>query len=139
MQKEANLERYLRFVLILNGLGDIVLGIFMLFLPGQLAGILGFNLTHEIRYLVGGWGTASLAFGVMRLFAGTNSHPEVRWFVAAFGLFEGVVLTLFGIGVSILTSLKFRQVSLSTLFALAFALAYGAACLWRRASNRQRI
>ena len=136
MQKTAGVERYLRSVLIVNGIGDIVLGAFMLFLTGLLARIVNFSLTEELRYAVGGWGTASASFGVMRLVAGMNARTEIRWFVAAFGLFEGVLLAVFGLAVMALTPLTFLQVSLSTLFALAFAVAYGTAFLLRRASCR---
>jgi len=136
MKKTIGLEGYLRAILIINGIGDIGLGAFMLFLPGELARMVSFDLTGEIIYLVGGWGTASMSFGVMRLIAGMNSQPEIRWFVAAFGLFEGALLAVFGLAVMALTPLTFHQVSLSTLFALFFAVAYGAAFLRRRKSNR---
>jgi hypothetical protein len=136
MKKTIGLEGSLRAILIINGIGDIVLGALMILMPGQLARMLNFSLNGEIVYLTGGWGTASMSFGVMRLFAGTGARPEVRWFVAAFGLFEGVLLASFGLGVMALTPLTFQQVSLSSLFALAFALAYGIAFLWRGRSNR---
>jgi ABC-type transport system involved in cytochrome c biogenesis permease subunit len=134
MDKKPDAERFLRVVLIINGIGDIGLGAFMLFLPGQLARMVNFDLTGEMIYLVGGWGTASMSFGVMRLFAGIGARPEIRWFVAAFGLFEGTLLTVFGLAVMALTPLTFSQVSLSTLFALFFAVAYGLAFLWRGTS-----
>ncbi|HUT08479.1 MAG TPA: hypothetical protein VMY15_06515, partial [Candidatus Latescibacteria bacterium] len=70
MDKTSGAERFLRVVLIINGIGDIGLGAFMLFLPGELARMVNFDLTGEMIYLVGGWGTASMSFGVMRLFAG---------------------------------------------------------------------
>jgi hypothetical protein len=139
MDTTMGLERYLRAVLVINGIGDVILGALMILLPGQLARLLNFPLTDEIVYLTGGWGTASVSFGVMRLFAGLQSRTEVRWFVAAFGLFEGVLLALFGLAVMALTPLEFYQVSLSTLFALSFAVAYGAAFLWRRRSNRPGV
>jgi hypothetical protein len=136
MENESAVERYLRTVLVINGIGDVMLGALMILLPGQLARILNFSLNEEIVYLTGGWGTASVSFGVMRLFAGIGARPEVRWFVAAFGLFEGVLLAMFGLAVVALTPLAFFQVSLSTLFAGFFTIAYGAAFLWRRRSNR---
>jgi hypothetical protein len=136
MENRSAVGRYLRTVLVINGIGDIALGALMILLPGQLARMLNFNLNEEIVYLTGGWGTASMSFGVMRLFAGIGARPEVRWFVAAFGLFEGVLLASFGLAVMALTPLTFQQVSLSSLFALAFALAYGIAFLWRGRSSR---
>jgi hypothetical protein len=134
MQKTIGVERYLRSALIINGVGDLILAAFMLFLPGLLARMMNFDLTDELIYLAGGWGTASVTFGAMRLIAGISVRQDVRWFVAALGLIEGVLLALFGLVVMVLTPLTFLQVSLSTLFALGFAIVYGVAFLCRRMS-----
>jgi formate hydrogenlyase subunit 3/multisubunit Na+/H+ antiporter MnhD subunit len=84
MENKSAVERYVRAVLMINGIGDIVLGALMILLPGQVARMLNFSLNEEIVYLTGGWGTASMSFGAMRFFAGMSARPEVRWFVAAF-------------------------------------------------------
>ena len=131
MQRLTGIERYLRWVLVSNGLGDILVGLALILLPGRLARMLGFETTDVIAYLSGGWGVAALSFGALRLFAGMSAHRETRWFVAVFGAVEGAILTAFGLAIMVTTPLSFFQVSLSTLFALAFGLAYGAAFLWQ--------
>ena len=134
MEKQGP-DRFLRIVLIANGIGDIALAVLMLFLPGLLARTLGLGLTDDLRYVAGGWGTAAAAFGTLRVCAGMISRAEIGWFVAAFGIFEGALLGAFGLVVPWVTSLTFGQVWLSTVFALVFAAAYGGAFLWRRASS----
>jgi hypothetical protein len=134
MMEKQGPDRFLRIVLIANGIGDIALAVLILFLPGLLARILGLGLTDDLRYVAGGWGTAAAAFGTLRVCAGTISRSEIGWFVGAFGVFEGVLLTAFGLVIPAMTSLRFGQVWLSTLFASIFAVAYGIAFLWRRAS-----
>jgi len=49
----------------------------------------------------------------------------LQWFVATFGLFEGIVLACLGLFFATATKLTFFQVSPSTIFALVFAVAYG--------------
>ena len=135
MKNGKGADRYLRVVLIANGIGDIVLGALMLFLPGLLAGSLGLRLSDDLVYVAGGWGTAAFSFGVLRLSAGIFASADVGWFVGAFGIIEGIVLTAFGLVIPVTTSLAFGQVWLSTVFAAVFAVAYGIAFLWRRIST----
>lgn len=140
MKNVRRAERYLRFVLIANGIGDIVLGALMLFLPRLLARSLGLRLSDDLVYVTGGWGTAAFSFGALRLSAGLIANADVSWFAGAFGIFEGITLTAFGLVIPVMTSLTFGQVWLSTLFAAAFAFAYGIAFLWRKVSTfRQGI
>lgn len=129
--------RFLRIVLIANGIGDILLGLGMVFEPGMLAGLMHLELNTACLYLAGGWGIASFCFGALRLAAGLGAEAHLQWFVAAFGLLEGALLTAFGLAMTVVTPLTFAQVSLSTLFALTFALAYGLAFLMRRAELRR--
>lgn len=128
-------DRYLRFVLIANGVGDIVLAVLMLLAPGLLSRLLGLRLTDDVVYVAGGWGTAAAASGALRVCAGTVARIEVAWFVAAFGIFEGVILTAFSLSVTGFTSLGLPNVGLSALFAAVFAVAYAIAFLLRRASS----
>jgi hypothetical protein len=134
MKNGKGADRYLRVVLIANGIGDIVLGALMLFLPGLLARSLGLRLSDDLVYVAGGWGAAAFSFGALRLSAGIIANADVGWFVGAFGIFEGIVLTAFGLVIPVTTSLTFGQVWLSTVFAVVFAFAYGIAFLWRRTS-----
>lgn len=124
--------RYLRKVLLVNGIGDFAVAAMLLFLPVQLAALLGFSGSDEMVYLSGGWGVAALSFGLLRCFAGRHPNANVCWFTAWFGLFEGGVLATYGLVIVLATSLTFAQVALSTLFALVFAIAYALAFAWRR-------
>jgi len=135
MMEKQSPVRFLRIVLIANGIGDIILAVLMLFLPGLLARSLGLRLSDDLVYVAGGWGTAAASFGALRLCAGLIANAEVGWFVGAFGVFEGALLTAFGLVIPGTTSLRFGQVWLSTLFASVFAVAYGIAFLWRRVSS----
>lgn len=60
----------------------------------------------------------------MTIFEG-HSNIEICWFTAKFGLIEGTILTIFGFVMTVITSLTFIQVSMSTLFAMFFMITYG--------------
>lgn len=127
-----NVNSYIKKILIINGIGDIIVGIMLLFFLNQLAVILSFPTMDEISYLSGGWGIAAISFGLLRLFAGLQSDFKLMWFVAIFGVIEGTILTIFGFVIDLTTSLTFVQVSMSTLFALFFAVTYGLGFILRQ-------
>jgi hypothetical protein len=118
-------DNYIRKVLIANGIGDIVVGLMLILASNQLADWLGLFSSIDLNYLAGGWGVAAVSFGLLRFFAGLRQSAELQWFVATFGLFEGIVLTCVGLFFATATKLTFFQVSPSTIFALVFAVAYG--------------
>ena len=130
-------DKYIQKILIANGIGDVIVGLILLVASNQLADWLGFVPSAELAYLAGGWGVAAVSFGLLRFFAGARQSLELQWFVAAFGLFEGVFLACFGLFLIVATRLSFFQVSLSTLFAFAFAITYGIGFYLR--SNWQKI
>jgi hypothetical protein len=121
-----------RKVLVINGIGDIVVGALLLFVPRWLGSLSGLAPDRTGVYLAGGWGIAALSFGLLRLFAGLHPNPALGWFVAIFGLVEGVVLTSYGLFYVATSRLTLGQVSFSTAFAFFFGLAYGAAFILRR-------
>jgi Na+/glutamate symporter len=90
-------DNYIRKVLIANGIGDIVVGLMLILASNQLADRLGLFSSIELNYLAGGWGVAAVSFGLLRFFAGLRQSAELQWFVATFGLFEGIVLTCVGL------------------------------------------
>ena len=118
-------DNYVKKILIANGIGDVAVGLILLLASNQLADWLGFGSSAELTYVAGGWGVAAVSFGLLRFFAGARRSSELQWFVAAFGLFEGIFLACFGLFLIVATKLTFFQVSLSTVFAFAFAVAYG--------------
>ncbi len=123
MSTSERIEAYTRKVLTLNGVGDILLGIILILRPDILGNMMGFIYSNEIGYLAGGWGVATLILGLTRIYAARRSG-EIVYFTALFGLVEGTVLALYGTGYSILSGMPFSKTSLSTFFALTFAIAY---------------
>jgi hypothetical protein len=124
-------NKYLRLTqitLLLNGLGDLVLGLSLLVAPEQLAKLLNFQYMPEIQYLAGGWGISTLALGGWRIFASRRNNLNYVLTTVYFGLFEGGLLSLFGILMVVWGRLSFQQVSLGLFFSVFFALAY-AICL----------
>lgn len=128
--------KFLRKVLIANGIGDILFALAMLLFPYKLTAFLNLAYGIEVLYLCGGWGTAAFAFGLLRMFAGWHPNKEICWFAAIFGLLEGAALTTFGLFLWLTTELSFLHVSLSTLFAFFFLIAYAEAFLIRRKEPR---
>jgi hypothetical protein len=111
-------------VLLLNGLGDILLGLGMILAAVQFASLLNFLYSPEVQYLAGGWGIATLALGGWRAVASRSSNPELVSCTAFFGLFEAGLLSLFEVMMVVLGQLSLRQVSLGLGFSSFFALAY---------------
>jgi|GEM_PF-1298277 len=133
----SGLHRFLKMVLTANGIGDIALGLGMVFWPGFLARLLKLDLNTAGLYLAGGWGVAAISFGALRVCAGMSRRTEIGWFAAVFGLVDGPVLAVFGLALMALTPLGFAQVGLSTVFALVFAAAYAFAFLLKRREDHR--
>jgi hypothetical protein len=127
-------DKFVRQVLIANGIGDIIVALMMLFVPQKLIAFINLTDGLEVLYLSGGWGVAALTFGFLRLFAGLHPNREICWFTAIFGVLEGSALTAFGLFLWLTTELSFFQISLSTLFAFFFLIAYCVAFLkqWKK-------
>jgi hypothetical protein len=124
-------DKYLRLTqitLLLNGSGDLILGLSLLVTPEQLAKLLNFQYIPEIQYLAGGWGISTLALGGWRIFASRKNNLNHVLATAYFGLFEGGLLSLFGILMVVLGRLSLQQVSLGILFSVFFTLAYAICC-----------
>ena len=81
MIDSRRIEDYTRKILTINAVGDIFLGVPLVLLPVQFAQILGFSFSNEVGYLAGGWGVATLALGLTRLYAARGSS-EVVYFTA---------------------------------------------------------
>ena len=125
------IEVYTRNILTLNGVGDILLGSTLILRPAILANMMGFIYSKEIGYLAGGWGVATFILGLTRIYAARGSCKLV-YFTAFFGLVEGTILALYGVSYSILNDMSFSKTSLSTFFALIFALAYASVFYLRK-------
>jgi hypothetical protein len=113
-----------RTILLLNGLGDILLGLCMLFAVEQFASLLNFQYTSEIQYLAGGWGIATLTLGIWRSIASRSVNHEFVVYTVFFGLFEGGLLSVFEVLQVVFGSLSVQQAYLGLGFSSFFALAY---------------
>lgn len=110
--------------LLLNGLGDLVLGLSLLLTPEQLSKLLNLQYMPEIQYLAGGWGISTLALGGWRTLASRSNNWQNISATVYLGLFEGGLLSIFGILMVVLGKLSLQQVSMGLLFSAFFALAY---------------
>lgn len=116
---DSKAGRFVRFVLLSNGVVDLGAAL-SLFFP-----VLGLRLpgydayTPEIAFVAGGWGIAALTFGIGRIWA--SFKPELHRVMVVLGLIEGTVLSLFCVGSAIFLSVSWLQVML----ALAVGGVYG--------------
>lgn len=123
-------HRFVSVVLLINGIADLIVAMGMLFAGTLMGAVTGFEF-----YAGGGWGIATIALGLWRIWA--SRKPEAYWFTALGGIVEGGALAIFSV-VSVTTySLEFADVMLSFAFASVFCLSYLVAFVLRwRGSGR---
>ena len=91
--KNLNGNRMVRYVLFSNGVIDLFAALALFFpvfhlpLPGYTA------YTNILAFIAGGWGIASLTFGIGRIWA--SYKPEFYRFMVFLGLTEGVLLAIY--------------------------------------------
>jgi hypothetical protein len=99
-------ERLLRPVLFANGMVDLLCAAILLILPLLHRPLLGYQVFDaQGAFMAGGWGIATLALGVTRLWS--SSRPAAHPAVLRMGLFEGTTLALYS-----LLNLSYARVSL---------------------------
>jgi hypothetical protein len=85
---------FLRWVLILNGIVDLVCVVVLLGLPPIRRPFLGYQVfDSQGAFMAGGWGIATLALGVIRIWA--SSRPIHYEAMKLMGLLEGSSLAAF--------------------------------------------
>ena len=94
--------KFAKIVLLINGIVDVLIGITLVFLPNVLAQLLSYPaLTGHSLYFAGGWG------------------------IAAIGLFEGSILTVFSVVVPFIYSgVTFIHISMSLAVGSSFMIIY---------------
>jgi hypothetical protein len=130
------LTNFVNYVLLINGIIDIIVGITLIFLPAQMASLLNFPAyTDQLLYISGGWGIAALSFGIARIWA--SRDDTYMWYNVYLGLFEGTILAVFCILCPVIYDVTFLQVSLSLAVGASFTLLYGSS-LFIKYRNKEK-
>ena len=121
----------LEIVLLLNGIADLLVAALLLLFPPLGLGLPGLPApTGAEAFLAGGWGVATLALGVARLWAWRKA--ELRVPTAVVGILEGAALFAFSLAMLIGGQASLLQAILPLLFGLSFAVLYVLALtVWR--------
>ena len=87
-------QSLLGIVLWTNGLVDLICAAVLLVLPLLRIPVLGYSVFDaQGAFMAGGWGIATLALGVGRLWA--SPRPAFHPLMLLLGLFEGITLAVF--------------------------------------------
>lgn len=121
---------FIRTVLFANGVVDFLTGIVLIAFPAFGWSLPGnAELSYQAAYAVGGWGTAAVCFGLGRIWAAYQ--PKYAWFMAALGLLEGVILTLYSLGRIRWSPTTFQEGAVALIVAGVFGAAYGLGWVFR--------
>lgn len=116
--------KFVKLILFINGIIDVVVGITLVFFPNFMAQLLSYPvLTEHALFFAGGWGIAAISFGVARIWA--SFVDSLIWYNVILGLFEGIILSMFSIVVPFIYSgVTFVQVSMSLAVGSIFMIIY---------------
>ena len=127
---KASSGRFIRFVLLSNGVVDLGAAL-SLFFPVLGLPMPGYGAyTPEIAFATGGWGIAALTFGIGRIWA--SFKPELHPVMVVLGLIEGTILSLFCVGSVLFLDLSWLQVMLALAVGSVFGLLYWIAWFMQR-------
>jgi hypothetical protein len=127
-------QGYVKTVLFLNGVVDILAAFLLIGFPAAGLPIPGYpELHYHTAYAAGGWGIATLTLGIARMWA--SRKPEYRWFMAFLGLFEAVTLSLYSVGRIAFSPTTLLQGAISLAVGAVFAIAYGLGFAFRARSR----
>ncbi len=120
MSQKSN--KFLTYVILFNGLGDLVIGILLTSLFPFMAQNLDFVYSEQMWFLGGGWGIAALSYAFLRFYC--FNKPKYHHLMLIFGLIEGSALVLYTLAMFFFTELTFEQISVTLLFSFVFTLLY---------------
>ena len=127
-------HNWVKRVLIINGIIDLLIGVSMLFGSKILATAMGFaDFTDTFRFLAGGWGIAALSFGITRIWVGRGE--KFIWPTVVIGLFEGTSLSIFCVILMIFTNLTALNVLIPLIIGLSFMILYGTLLIMKDIKN----
>ena len=94
MAEYSKSDSYISYVLLANGIVNILGSIMMIFFPILGIEIPGYReLDYQTVFATGGWGIAAFTFGVARIWSSTKK--KLMWFMATIGALEGILLSLY--------------------------------------------
>lgn len=118
-----NRRDFLGFILLLNGIVDILCAAVLLILPWLKVPLLGYNIFDlQGAFMAGGWGIATLALGVIRIY--TSKRPEYHGVMLLLGVVEGICLAIFSIGCFLFTRTTITHVLLPLMVGCIFGASY---------------
>jgi len=118
-----NREILLGPVLLINGIVDLLCAAILLILPSLHKPILGYQVfDSQGAYMAGGWGIATLALGLTRIWA--SARPTYHRVMLLMGLLEGISLTIFSIIYLFGVHLSLLQVILPLTVGVVFGISY---------------
>ncbi|MHA1308473.1 MAG: hypothetical protein ACTSO7_11765 [Candidatus Heimdallarchaeota archaeon] len=131
--------KFVKIVLLVNGIIDVLVGGSLLFFPNLMARLLSYQaLTHYAYYFAGGWGIAAICFGVARIWAAFVD--KLVWYNVILGAFEGIILMIFSIVTPFLySSMSFVNVAISLAIGSSFAVIYSTLLIIKFAKNKKEV
>ena len=126
---DIDTEKFVKTLLLVNGVADSLIALGMIFLGSIMGATTGLEF-----YAAGGWGIATFALGLWRIWA--SKHPEAFWFTAMGGIIEGGILALFSVIAIPLYSLELSDTIISLLFGFTFTCLYLVAFVLKNRSQK---
>ena len=121
MEKQKNTP-LVSFVLLANGVIDLFAAI-ALFFPVLKLPLPGYtSYTNQLAFVAGGWGIATLALGIGRIW--TSYKSEFYWIMVTLGLVEGVFLAMYSLINVIFLEISLLQVMLPLIVGSVFGILY---------------
>jgi len=118
-----NRRSFLGFILLLNGIVDILCAAVLLIIPQLKVPLFGYEIFDlQGAFMAGGWGIATLALGVIRTY--TSKRPEYHGVMLLLGVVEGISLAIFSIACLLFTKTTITQVLLPLMVGCIFGVSY---------------
>lgn len=123
--KEKFADSFVSRILLINGTADLTIACGMIFFGRLMGASTGMEL-----FTGGGWGIATIALGLWRIWA--SGKPEAFWFTAIGGIIEGGTLVIYSIVSFFIFSLQWSDVIIAAIFGSTFFILYLAAFFFKK-------
>jgi hypothetical protein len=127
-----NRRSLLGFILLTNGIVDVLLALVLLILPRLKDPVMGYDIFDmQGAFMAGGWGISTLALGVTRIY--TSKRSEYHGAMLLMGAVEALCLAVFSIACLLFAGITMVQVLLPLIVGGVFGAAYSICVIqWRR-------